>query len=195
MLHRARAVGAAVHCAVTPPLLSKHEVVALLEYACLQVVEKVKGSPSFERPAKNWTKKEFIYNLDLIVKRTHKKGDKLGLMGPWYFTFDNPNNHKVVREDIKSLRPGDQLVKPPRYAPELMQAIEHSHGYTCKAFLSERLMHGLSHWDIQGEWQLLQKMFYRVNTADVVSQTVARVPAAAREIIKARGGRIPRKYR
>lgn len=195
MRQRACAVGAAIHRTARPLLLGEHEMLSPFERARLQVVEKVKGQPAFERPARNWTKPEFIHNLDLIVERTHEKGDQLGLTGPWYFTFDNPNNHKVKREDIKSLRPDDELVKPPRYAPELMQPVEHSHGYTCEAFLSERLMHGLSRWDIQGEWELLQEVFYRVNTPDVVSKTVARVPTAAREIIKAKGGRIPRKYR
>lgn len=167
----------------------------LLKCACLQVVEKVKGEPAFERPAKNWTKPEFIANLNGIVDHTHDMADERGLTGPWYFAFDNPNNHKVTREDITSLRPGDELVRPSRYSPELMQAIEHSHGYTCEAFLTERLMHGLTKWDIQREWQMLREVFFRANTPEVVSKTVARVPAAAAEIIKAKGGRIPRKYR
>lgn len=195
MWHLAIAVDATKHRLTRAFVLLEHEIVAALEREFLQVREKPKGKPAFWRPAKNWTLPEFISKLETAVECTHKLADAQGLEGDWYFAFDNPSNHHVTREDIKNLRPGDQLVHPARYSPELMQPVEHSHGYTCKTFLQERLQQGMTHWDIQAEWELLREVFMRVNTPEVVSKTVARVKPAADQIIKAKGGRIPKEYR
>lgn len=184
-----------IYCTASTLVLLKHEMLAALESWFLQVREKPKGEPAFQRPARGLTKPEFHDKMTRLVKRVHDLADEKGLEGPWYFVFDNPSIHNIEPQDVPTLGPGDELLYAARYAPELMQAIEHSHGYTCEEFLKERMVHGMTHWDIQAEWKLLQEVFVRVNTPEVVRKTVARVQPAAQQIIIAKGGRIPKKYR
>ena len=173
-----------------------HDMIVAIKLGYLQVWEKPKGQPGFWRPAKNWTKKEFIHNFDAVIDAVHERAEELGLEHVrWRFAFDNPNNHKVKRSDLKNLRDGEEIVQPPRYSPEIMQPVEHSHGYTQARYFKDRLEANMHVWDIQAEWALLQEAFYKANTPETVTATVRRVPEAAQQIVKAKGGRIARKYR
>jgi hypothetical protein len=167
-----------------------------LEYVLLQVRVKKKGQDEYYRPARNWTKTEFISHMTALIDCVHAKADEQGLGDVrWRFAFDNPNNHNIKRADLPNLRAGEKIIRPPRYSPELMQAIEHSHGYTQKAYLASRMEAGAASWDIQAEWRCIRDVFFAVNTPAVVTKTVGRVQEAARQIIKAKGGRIAREYR
>ena len=106
----------------------------------------------------------------------------------------DPNNHNVKESELKNLRPGELLVRPPRYSPELMQAVEHSHSVTQNTYLKARLLANMAVWDIQAEWKLLQDAFWKAITPSYVAKTAARVPEAARQIVKALGGRIDKEY-
>ena len=176
-------------------MLTEHDVLAGLELAFLQVMERIKGL-KIHRKAKNWTKKEFIWHLEAIIDRVHTLADEAGLHGhKWRFVFDNPSNHNVKREDLKNLRPGDVIEHPPRYSPEIMQPIEHSHGWTVNEYEHARLLHGVTKWDLHSEWGMMLAAFKKRSTPAVVKATVARVPEAAKQIVMAKGGRIPKMYR
>lgn len=183
------------YCWLTSAVLFKHQVFSSPESDLLQVWEKPKGKPGFWRKARGWTKPEFIANMRTIVNRVHEKADLLGLDIKFIFAFDNPITHDIDEDDLGNLRTGEYIRRPPRYSPELMQAIEHSHAHTSKAYQKARLLTGHQHWDIQAEWQCMRDVFYRANTPEVVSSTAARIPEAARQIILAKGGRIPAVYR
>lgn len=195
MLEGTAACQAIEYCWLTSFVLFKHQVISSLESDLLQVWEKLKGQPGFWRKARGWTKPEFIANMRTIVNRVHEKADLLGLDTKFIFAFDNPITHDIDEDDLGNLREGEYILRPPRYSPELMQAIEHSHGYTTKAYHKARLELGHTSWDIQAEWRCLREVFFEANTPEVVSKTVARIPEAARQIILAKGGRIPAVYR
>jgi hypothetical protein len=177
-------------------VLFKHQVFPPLKYVCLQVKVKLKGQDAYWRPARNWTKPEFIWHLNTMIDSVHAKAKELDLGHlRWRFAFDNPSNHNVKASDLTSLLPGEEIIRPPRYSPELMQAIEHCHGYTRKAYLAARMALGQTAWDIQAEWMTMRETFFQVATPETVSRTVDRVQEAARQIVEAGGGRIERKYR
>lgn len=154
------------------------------------------GQPAFWRPAKNWTKKEFIYHLRRIIDEVHRLAAEQGLTHvKWRFAFDNPGNHKITEADLDNLLPGEGIIQPPTYSPEIMQPIEHSHAWTVRAYQRRRLESGRTDFNIQAEWDTVREAFWQANTKEVVAKTVKRVPEAARQIIKANGGRINRKFR
>ena len=194
MLDRARTIDAVVHSLTTPAVLTEHEVQPTLEVLALQVKERI-NRMTVKRQAKNCTKPEFIWHLDAIIAEVHQQADKAGLQGHnWRFVFDNPSNHNVKREDLKNLRPGDVIEHPPRYSPEIMQPIEHSHGWTVNEYEHARLLHGVTEWDLHKEWGMMLAAFKKQSTPTAVKNTVARVPEAAKQIVLAKGGRIPKMY-
>jgi hypothetical protein len=99
-------------------------------------------------PARAMSIAETTKHLGAIVNLTETLWDWEQFPDGPIFVLDNPGFHNVPKKDLEKmgtkggLVEGQNLLRPPKYSGDFMQAIEHVHGTICSAYRKKRFQAG-----------------------------------------------------
>jgi hypothetical protein len=113
------------------------------------------------------------------------------------FVFDNPYIHvgKKAMDFMheKGIDPALHF-RIPAYSPEFNKVIEHAHARLQPAIQME-LSKNREAWSFQRVKDIVEQAFQEVNKPATIKKDVESLPATYKQILDAKGGHIPRRYR